>query len=129
MTKLMKKLKIILFLMVFMNAAVVFAETTTLVCGFPEYSDNEGRHQLEEKLVLTFLIDWENRVSYMVVNSDKTEVQPVPAEKGMSFIEITSVGNIMTTTIDGNHNAVHSRHAVASGVLVPTQYYGSCEFE
>ena len=68
----------------------------------------------------------------MIGNNGSSDVQIIPIFKdeefrGLTFLEITQVGNISTTKIDGKGNSVHSRNIVLSGGLVPTQYYGTCK--
>ena len=68
----------------------------------------------------------------MIGNNGSSDIQIIPIFKdeefrGLTFLEITQVGNISTTTRDGKGNSVHSRNKVLSGGLVPTQYYGTCK--
>jgi hypothetical protein len=47
--------------------------------------------------------------------------------EGITFIEITGGGNVMTTTIDQKMVSAHSRNTVVlGGDLLPSQYYGKC---
>jgi hypothetical protein len=51
----------------------------------------------------------------------------IPAEHGLTFVEVTRSGNVMTTTIARDGAAVHSRNAIIGETLFPSQYYGTCE--
>ncbi|GLO63828.1 hypothetical protein MACH09_43360 [Vibrio sp. MACH09] len=49
------------------------------------------------------------------------------SEDQITFVEITGVKNVMTTTMAfDNGKSVHSRNTVSFGDLIPSQYYGSC---
>jgi hypothetical protein len=124
----MKMLTVIL-LVIFSSALTAFAETSTFVCNYPKYSDDEGLHSVKDKFVLTFIVDSDKGNAYMVGNQGSTEVKMLLSELGFTFIEITGVGNVMTTTIDSTNGAVHSRNTVIAGKLIPTQYYGKCVFK
>ena len=47
----------------------------------------------------------------------------------VSFVERLPSGVIQSTTLTERGNAVHSRHTVIAGEIVPTQNYGTCELE
>ncbi len=49
-----------------------------------------------------------------------------PGEGRIAFLEVTATGNLMTTTIDSNGVSAHSRHTVAMGELLASQFYGTC---
>ncbi|MDH5721946.1 MAG: hypothetical protein OEY94_01315 [Alphaproteobacteria bacterium] len=99
--------------------------TETYECLYSHYSNKEGLHDAEKNFLLTFVIDKEANKSYIVGNNGSNEVKYIDGY-GVSFVEITQVGNIMTTAIDSEMNSVHSRHSILSGKLIPSQYYGQC---
>ena len=106
------------------NAASCFA-TQTIECDFTSYSNAKGNHK--DHLKITFVIDEAAKKHYMVGNNGSNEVVHIDKGFGKSFIEITGLGNVMTTTINEQLSAVHSRNTVGfTGELVPSQYYGSC---
>ena len=124
----MRSLSLVLLALVsWWASSMSWAETTTYVCNYSSYVNEEGLHSVEEgKFVLTFLIDLETGKAYMLGNVGSTEVRMLTSSGGLSFIEITSVGNVMTTAIDTKGKSVHSRNSVMFGDLIPTQYYGKC---
>lgn len=117
------------FLMLLPFTLSVFAGTDTLECNYDTFSAQDGNHRLKEEFKLTFIIDTEKNVSYLVGNQGSTEVSLIPTHNGLSFIEITGSGNVMTTTMDKKNSSVHSRNTILLGELVPTQYYGKCVFK
>lgn len=115
--------KIIYILAIF--STPVFA-TQTYICNFTNYSDQKGNHK--EKFKLIFVIDKKADKAHMIGNNGSNPVVHVDKGNGKSFVEITGLGNVMTTTIDSKMKAVHSRNSVGfSGELLPSQYYGFCE--
>ena len=46
---------------------------------------------------------------------------------GLTFLEFIPSGAVQSTTVARNGVAVHSRHSLMFGDLIPTQYYGRCE--
>ncbi len=95
-------------------------------------SRNEnGNHKVKDRFVLTFIVDMTKKTAYMLGSQGTEEVTLIPSGvgEGVSFVEITGVGNVMTTAIDSKGNSVHSRNTIIHGEIVPTQYYGKCEFK
>jgi hypothetical protein len=118
-------MKYILFLIMLLSLSA-HAETITYECAFSTFSDDEGVYKAKKPLVLTYLIDGESKKSYLIGNAGSSEVTPVTSDNQISFIEITETGNVMTTTVASDLNAVHSRNSVMSNQLIPSQYYGKC---
>jgi hypothetical protein len=110
------------------NSQAVGAETETLVCDYSRYATPDGLEKVKEPFVLTFILDLENHTAYLLGNLGSAKVQALSGDKGLTFIEITAAGNVMTTTLDHAGDSVHSRHTLIMGDLVPSQYYGKCVF-
>ena len=108
-------------------SSTTWAETTTFKCEYPSYANEEGLHSVESEFVLTFLVDFDTGKGYILGNVGSSEISILQSDGGMSFIEVTAVGNVMTTTMDDSGKSVHSRNSVMFGELLPSQYYGSCE--
>jgi hypothetical protein len=121
----MSKLNIYLVLLFLCSS--VYAAPTTIVCNYNQYSDIEGIHKSDD-FILTFIIDNEKETYYLLGNNGTEKVFPVENSEGISFLEITATGNVMSTTIDSNKTSVHSRHTVIGG-LIPSQYYGKCIYK
>lgn len=102
------------------------ADTVTFICSYTHFASPEGLEKVKD-FKLTFVVDQDAKKSYIVGNNGSSEVQPVTAVEGVTFIETTAVGNVMTTTIDSKLVSVHSRHSILLGELLPSQYYGTCE--
>ncbi len=120
----MKRLAISLCLIA---APLVSAEEITFYCSYDNYSDQEGNHKLEENLQIRFTYNKDTGKSYMLGNIGRSEVELFRTNNKATFIEITTIGNVTTTTIDNNLNSVHSRNTVMFGEIEPSQYYGKCK--
>ena len=66
----MKSLVILLVLF----PVIAFADTTTYICKYPTYSDNEGNHKVKGKFELTFIVDNETEKTYILGNQGSSEV-------------------------------------------------------
>jgi len=108
------------------SANLARAETTTFECDYKTYGDDKGLHKVEAPFRLTFLIDTSSKKAYIIGNVGSSDVSLVPNAEGLTLVEITSSGNVMTTVITSKGKSVHSRGSIVFGDLVPSQYYGSC---
>ena len=110
-------------------ASVASSETMTIVCNYTTVATpNDGLAEVgDEGFRLTFMLDSETHKVNMIGSSGSGEVSMVNNDSGMTFVEITATGNVMTTTISDNLRSVHSRHSIMTGDLIPSQYYGQCE--
>lgn len=121
-----KQMKFITMLL-FLLPTISFANTSTYVCNYSSYSDQEGNHKVKKKFELNFIVDKKADKSYMLGNNGSTEIKLIKSSDQLAFIEITATGNIMSTSIDSKLNSVHSRNSVMFGEMLPSQYYGICE--
>ena len=120
-------LKITQLIISLLLCSSAYAAPTTIICNYDKYSNNEGIHDAKE-FKLTFIIDNEKETYYLLGNNGTEKVHPINNNEGISFLEVTATGNVMTTTIDSNKTSVHSRHTVIGG-LIPSQYYGACIYK
>ncbi len=123
----------ILFITLQLSFIVVFnaqAEPVTFDCSYPLMANLDGIELAEEDFNLQFLVDPESDKAYMIGNVGTVEVIHLNNDLGVSFIEVTGTGNVMTTTITFGLVSVHSRHTIIpageKGELLPSQYYGIC---
>ena len=104
------------------------AKTTSYICKFPKYGSPLGIKP-DPNFELRFVHDKGMGKAYMLGNNGSSEVDVLPNGSGISFLEISAVGNIFTTTISLAGDAVHSRHTMILKELVPSQYYGTCAIQ
>ena len=126
----MKNIMLVILMLVFIPT-LVYGDTETFIRNYSTYSDANGNHKVTDKFVLTFIVDMTKKTAIMLGSQGTEEVTLIPSGvgEGISFIEITGAGNVMTTAIDSKGNSVHSRNTIIHGEIVPTQYYGKCEFK
>jgi hypothetical protein len=127
----------IVVLGLFIGIQTLEAEPYDVRCHFERYAGLSGdvfdpskAEILETEFELLFVIDAEMGRAYVVGNVGTAEVQLVPVDSGdggFIFLEQSPSGTVQVTAIDANSDAVHSRHTMLSGELVPSQYYGWCE--
>ena len=122
-----KPLYVALALSVFSEMAAS-AELTTYRCSYERYSNGEKIQKVEKLFELIFITDPAGKAT-LVGNQGSAEVKVFwdKAGEGVSFLEVTPLGNIMTTVVDSKHNSIHSRHTIINGEVVPSQYYGQCK--
>ncbi len=111
---------------VILNQGVAIAATTSYTCIFPVENSPKGLSRPATPLELRYLEDAMAKKSYLMGNNGSSEVHAIKNMSGTSFIEITGSGNVMITAITNTGDAVHSRHSILSGNLIPSQYYGKC---
>lgn len=105
----------------------VSASAVEFQCDYKQVASPDGV-ELIGKFALRFTLDTLTDEAFFVGNNGVANVVPVANNYGITFIEKTDSGNIMTTTINTTDGeSVHSRNSIISGGLVPTQYYGTCK--
>ena len=105
----------------------VSASAVEFQCDYKQVASVDGLEPAG-KFALRFTLDTLTDDAFLVGNNGVADVVPVANHYGITFIERTSSGNIMTTTINTTDGeSVHSRNSIIAGGLVPTQYYGNCE--
>ncbi len=97
------------------------------VCVFERYvSPETGRlSRAADPLRFEFTVDKAGRA--FAVGRDVYPVKVITGDSGVTFLEVLATGAVQTTTVNARGKAVHSRHTILFGELVPTQYYGICE--
>ena len=98
-------------------------------CDFPRWSDEDGNHASKEKFAFKLAYDDITGEAVMIGNLGIEKMERVVGTGGTTFVERLSTGAVQSTTIDSDGDAVHSRHTMILGELVPSQYYGTCKKE
>ena len=112
-------------LVVILLSKAGYAET--LVCHFSKYHSPDETHlQTATGFGMTFRYDLITREAFMEGNNGISGVTLTDGYDGLTFLEFLPAGAVQSTTVAKNGAAVHSRHTLMFGDLVPTQYYGTC---
>jgi hypothetical protein len=122
------RIRVTISLIGFLAGGIAHADTRTFVCSYPKAADPEKGLQNVKAFALTFIVDNESGKAYMVGNNGSSKIGMVnnTEDSSLTFLEVTTIGNVMTTTINADGSSVHSRHTVMFGDLIPSQYYGKC---
>jgi phage gp36-like protein len=108
------------------SAAVAAANTESYACRFATEASPTGVTKPASPLELRFVHDIAAEKAYLMGNAGSSQVGVIDNKNGISFLEITAAGNVMTTTITTQGEAVHSRNGIMMNKLIPSQYYGRC---
>lgn len=118
------------FLFIFTSISyVAHAEQTTIVCEYDKFASVQKVDQVVELLQLTFVVDLDVSSAKILRKNSENEVQLYPSGGGFTFVEVTEDENILSTTVDVKGRSVHSRNTIIAGDLVPSQFYGSCNYK
>jgi len=106
-------------------AAPADAKASKWSCSYPLVA-NPGGVFRDQSLALGFSVD-ETGAHATVTGAHGTHAVEVYAgTDGLTFIDRQKSGAVQVTTIDSSGKSVHSRHAILSGALLPSQSYGTC---
>lgn len=103
-----------------------FAAPTSYDCNYTTFSDNRGLHKVAKEFRMMFLVDSSADKAYMIGSIGASDVLLVPNTEAFTLIEMADLGNVYVTVITSKGHSVHSRSSIISGVIVPSQYYGTC---
>ena len=126
----MKNALLVVLLSVFGLAAD--KKQTTYACEFPTYGTHKGAFQSDPVVRFTIVANDANDTYTLKGTTGQSKGNIIRADQGISFIKVTKLGNITTTTMtnvppyDKDQTAVHSRNILAGGKLLASQYYGTC---
>jgi len=126
----MKNVLLVVLLSVFGLASE--NKQTTYSCEFSTYATDKGSFR-GDVMRFTIVTNDTNGTYSMKGNNSVSRGNIIRGDKGLSFIKVTKLGNITTTTmsrippIDGKQKSVHSRNILSKGKLLASQYYGTCQ--
>jgi hypothetical protein len=120
-------------LMVLVSVFGFAADTkqTTFACEFTTYATEKGTFK-GDPVRFTIVSNDTNGTYALKGTKGQSMGNIIRGDKGLSFIKVTNLGNITTTTIthvppfDQEQQAVHSRNILTGGKLLASQYYGTC---
>ena len=120
-------MRILIFVIAFVLCSSSYALAASLKykCTFPSYANPDGINDTND-FNLEFVVDTITKEAVMIGNNGFSPVRFLFGNSGVTFSEELPTGAIQTTTIATQGDAVHSRHTLILGDLVPSQYYGTC---
>ena len=123
---------ILLFVLLSLPTLSAEIKQTTYVCEFPTYSTHKGTFKSDPEVRFTIMANDANGTYTLKGSRGQSEGNIILGDRGLSFVKVTNLGNITTTTMamvppyDKEQEAIHSRNILASGKLLASQYYGTC---
>ena len=126
----MKNVVLVVLLSVY--GLAVDKKQTTYACEFPTYGTHKGAFESDPVVRFTIVANDTNDTYTLRGTTGQSRGNIIRGDKGLSFIKVTKLGNITTTTMtnvppyDKDQTAVHSRNILAGGKLLASQYYGTC---
>ncbi len=106
---------------------------TNLACEFTTYATDKGSFN-DDVMKFTIITNDNNNTFTMKRNNGvSTTGNTIRGDKGLSFLEVSELGNITTTTMtivppaEDRQQAVYSMNILAGGKLLARQYYGTCQ--
>ena len=98
-------------------------------CNYDKFASIQKVDKVVEQFQLTFTVDKETSDAKVIRKNGITDVQLYPTGGGFTFVEINERGNVLTTTVDIYGKSAHSRNTVLDGELIPSQFYGTCDYK
>lgn len=117
---------IILYLAISQNA---YSVVTTITCNYDTFASVQNVEQTIEVMQLTFTVDTESSEAQVIRKTGVTDVDLYPTGGGFTFIEVNERGNVLTTTVDAHGKSAHSRNTILDSELIPSQFYGTCDYK
>lgn len=102
---------------------------TTITCAYDTFASIQKVDHTIEIMQLTFTVDTETSAAQVVRETGTTDVDLYPTGGGFTFVEVSELGNILTTTVDIKGKSAHSRNTIIDSDLVPSQFYGICDYK
>ena len=102
------------------------AKSYRFTCTFPLHvsKDTDGPSN-DDPLKYEFTVDATGHG--FAVSENVYPVEIITGSNGVTFLEKLTTGAVQSTTVLDGGDAVHSRHTIILGSLVPSQYYGACQ--
>lgn len=120
---------IAIIIFVFFGFQTAKSAPITILCDYDKYASVKYVDNVVEIFQLTFTVDKETSEAKVIRKNGITDVQLYPTGGGFTFIEINERGNVLTTTVDMHGKSAHSRNTILDGELVPSQFYGICNYK
>jgi len=117
----------VIILFTFSHSA--YSAVTTITCDYDSFASVQKVDHAIEVMQLTFTVDTDTSAAQVIRDSGVTEVDLYPTGGGFTFVEVSELGNILTTTVDVKGKSAHSRNTIIDSELVPSQFYGSCDYK
>jgi len=106
----------------------VYSALTTITCDYDTFASVKQVEPTTEIMQLTFTVDIETSEAQVIRKNGISDVDLYPTGGGFTFVEVNERGNVLTTTVDIHGKSAHSRNTILDSELIPSQFYGSCDY-
>ncbi len=124
-TQILKSIAIFTFL----SLQAAESATTLIICEYDKFASVQKVEPVTEIFQLTFSVNKETSEAQVIRKNGTTDVQLLPTGGGFTFIEVNERGNVLTTTVDVYGKSAHSRNTILDSELIPSQFYGTCDYK
>ncbi len=122
------KTYICLISLILLSTQNAYSAITTITCNYDIFASVQKVDRTTEIMQLTFTVNMETSEAQIIRKKGTTAVDLYPTGGGFTFIEINERGNVLTTTVDIHGKSAHSRNTILDSELVPSQFYGTCDY-
>ncbi|MGI9227979.1 MAG: hypothetical protein ACR2PU_04215 [Gammaproteobacteria bacterium] len=122
------KALIFIFVLFFAFSQKAYSALTTITCDYDTFASVQQVEPTTEIMQLIFTVDTETSDAQVIRKNSITDVDLYPTGGGFTFVEINERGNVLTTTVDIHGKSAHSRNTILDSELIPSQFYGSCDY-
>lgn len=105
-----------------------YSALTTITCDYDIFASVQQVEPTIEVMQLTFTVDTETSEAKVIRKTGISDVYLYPTGGGFTFVEVNERGNVLTTTVDIHGKSAHSRNTILDSELIPSQFYGSCDY-
>ena len=105
-----------------------YSALTTITCDYDTFASVQQVEPTTEIMQLIFTVDTETSDAQVIRKNSITDVDLYPTGGGFTFVEVNERGNVLTTTVDIHGKSAHSRNTILDSELIPSQFYGSCDY-
>lgn len=105
-----------------------YSALTTITCDYDTFASVQQVEPTTEIMQLIFTVDTETSDAQVIRKNGTTDVDLYPTGGGFTFVEVNERGNVLTTTVDIHGKSAHSRNTILDSELIPSQFYGSCDY-
>jgi len=119
---------IFIFILFFAFSQKAYSALTTITCDYDTFASVQQVEPTTEIMQLIFTVDTETSDAQVIRKNGITDVDLYPTGGGFTFVEVNERGNVLTTTVDIHGKSAHSRNTILDSELIPSQFYGSCDY-
>ncbi len=105
-----------------------YSALTTITCDYDTFASVKQVEPTTEIMQLIFTVDTDSSAAQVIRSNHVTDVKLYPTGGGFTFVEVDQIGNVLTTTVDIHGKSAHSRNTILDSQLIPSQFYGECDY-